>query len=216
MGQAEMADRVPATADIIDARPRHSLADDAVGFATGVVLATLGTHLLRHLGLVTGQTAGLALVLSYAGGWSFGLIFFLLNLPFYALSVMRLGWGFTLRTLGAVALFSVAIELAPTLIPFGPVQPVVGAVIAGVATGVGLLVLFRHRASLGGVGVLAVYIQDRTGFRAGWTQMLFDALVFAAAFAVIEVERVLISFLGAVVLNVVLALNHRRDRYIAQ
>ncbi len=45
--------------------------------------------------------------------------------------------------------------------------------------------------------------------------MIFDAMVFAAAFAVIEVERVLISFLGAVVLNVVLALNHRRDRYVA-
>ncbi len=205
-----------ASGSIVDEQPRHSAVDDAVGFATGVVLATLGTHLLRHLGLVTGQTAGLALVLSYASDWSFGLIFFLLNLPFYALSLVRLGWGFTLRTLGAVALFSVAMEFAPMLLPLGAVNPFAAAVTAGIATGVGLLVLFRHRASLGGVGVLAVYLQERTGFRAGWTQMIFDAMVFAAAFAVIEVERVLISFLGAVVLNVVLALNHRRDRYVAQ
>lgn len=202
--------------DGAEAAARHSIADDALGFTTGVVLATLGTHLLRHLGLVTGQTAGLALVLAYASDWSFGLIFFLLNLPFYGLSVMRLGWGFTLRTLGAVALFSLAMEAAPTLIPFGAANPVAAAVVAGIVTGVGLLVLFRHRASLGGVGVLAVYIQDQTGFRAGWTQLLFDAVVFTAACFVIEFERVAISFLGALVLNLVLAFNHRRDRYIAQ
>jgi uncharacterized membrane-anchored protein YitT (DUF2179 family) len=80
--------------------------------------------------------------------------------------------------------------------------------------GSGLLAIFRHRASLGGVGVVAVYLQDRTGFRAGWTQLLVDLVVFALALFTLPVGAVLYSLAGAVVLNLVIAINHRRDRYI--
>jgi uncharacterized membrane-anchored protein YitT (DUF2179 family) len=78
-----------------------------------------------------------------------------------------------------------------------------------------LLALFRHGASLGGVGIMALYLQDRTGFKAGWTQMIFDACVFALALALRDWRTVAWSALGALVLNMVIAINHRRDRYVA-
>ena len=78
----------------------------------------------------------------------------------------------------------------------------------------GLLALFRHRASLGGIGAVALDVQDRTGIKAGWVQMGFDAALFALAFLVLPWDRVLWSALGAAVLNLVIAINHRRDRYI--
>jgi uncharacterized membrane-anchored protein YitT (DUF2179 family) len=74
-------------------------------------------------------------------------------------------------------------------------------------------VLFRHGASLGGIGILALFIQDRTGFRAGYTQLIFDLCLFAAAFAVIAPGLVLYSLAGAVVANLIIATNHRPDRY---
>ncbi len=49
--------------------PRHSVFDDAQGLVTGVLLVALGLALLRQVGLVTGGTAGIALVLHYASGW---------------------------------------------------------------------------------------------------------------------------------------------------
>lgn len=67
----------------------------------------------------------------------------------------------------------------------------------------------------GGVGILGLLIQDRTGFRAGWTQLLFDAVLFGGALLLIEWRTVAISALGALVLNLVIAINHRRDRYVA-
>jgi hypothetical protein len=79
----------------------------------------------------------------------------------------------------------------------------------------GLLALFRHGASLGGIGIVALYLQDKTGFRAGWTQLIFDVCLFAAALTVRDAKTVAISALGAVVINLVIAVNHRRDRYIA-
>ena len=97
---------------------------------------------------------------------------------------------------------------------FGHVHPLVGAILVGFLTGSALLALFRHGASLGGIGIVALYLQDRTGFRAGWTQMIFDAALFACALMLRDWRTVAWSFLGALVLNLVIAINHRRDRYI--
>ncbi len=193
----------------------HSTLEDTQGILVGSAVTAMGVALLGHLGLVTGQTAGLALILAYGTGLDFGLVFFVLNLPFYWFAVRRIGWTFTVKTFIAVGLLSAFVEIHPFVIPYGAVHPAAGAVMAGVFAGIGLLALFRHGASLGGVGVLALWLQDRTGFRAGWTQMIVDAAVFALAFLVIEPVAVLWSLLGAVVLNALIAVNHRRDRYIA-
>ena len=44
---------------------------------------------------------------------------------------------------------------------------------------------------------------------------MFDVCVFGAAFFVIDLPLVLYSLLGAVVLNLNIAVNHRKDWYIA-
>ncbi len=46
--------------------------DDAQGITFGAIMASFGIVILTHLGFVTGQTAGLAVLISYATGWSFG------------------------------------------------------------------------------------------------------------------------------------------------
>ncbi|TNC67559.1 YitT family protein [Rubellimicrobium roseum] len=193
----------------------HNLLDDAQGLVFGTVMAAVGVTILTHLGLITGQTAGLAVLLSYMMGLPFGAVFFALNLPFFWLGWQRMGPAFTAKTFLAVALVSGLSVVVPGWMGFAQLNPVFGAVLTGLCSGAGLLALFRHGASLGGVGIVAVMIQDRTGFRAGWTQLGFDALLFAAAFLVLDPATVILSALGAGVLNLVIAINHRRDRYVA-
>ena len=193
---------------------RHSLFEDAQGLLFGTLMCALGLQFLGHAGLITGQTAGLALVISYAGGWGFGLVFFLVNIPFYWLGYRRIGRAFTLKSLIAVTLLSVMAPLMARHLGFAQLNPVLAAVLFGFTTGAGLLALFRHGASLGGIGIVALMVQDRTGFRAGWLQMGFDAVLFILALAVIPADRVLWSVPGVVILNLVLAINHRRDRYV--
>ena len=196
-------------------RPRrHTLFEDAQGLVTGAGMAATGLVILTHLGLVTGQTAGLALLLSYVTGYSFAVTFFVVNLPFYWLGYQRIGPRFVLKTLIAVLLVSVFSVYFPLLIVFETLNPFYGVALFGVLTGAGLLAIFRHGASLGGVGILAIYIQEKTGFRAGLTQLLFD-VCFAAAFAVIEAKLVLLSMLGAFIVNLIITFNHRKDWYVA-
>ena len=204
------------TVEVPEDALRHTPLEDGQGLAIGVLLCALGTMFLAHLGFITGQTAGLALVISYVTGWSFGAIFFVLNLPFYAFAWVRLGPEFTLKSLAAVAALSVLVELMPAWIGLGDMNPAFGAILIGCLLAVGLLAIFRHGGSLGGLGVVALYIQDTTGFRAGWVQLVFDIGLFAVAFLLFPVSIVAYSLLGAVVLNIAIAINHRRDRYIAR
>lgn len=194
---------------------RHAPLEDLQGILVGTALVALALQLLTHPGLITGQIAGLALVISYAGGWGFGVLFLALNLPFYALAIRRMGWAFTIKSFSSVLLLSGFTELFPSFITFDRLDPLAAALLFGVAAGVGLLSLFRHGASLGGVGIVALYLQDRTGFKAGWTQLIFDAGVFALAFWLFPPLTVVYSLVGAAVLNLIIAVNHRRDRYIA-
>lgn len=103
----------------------------------------------------------------------------------------------------------------PDWIRFDKLDPIFGAILFGAVTGTAILALFRHGASLGGLGILALYLQDRTGFRAGWTQLIFDVVLFATALLLLrDPWTVALSVLGAVVLDLVIAINHRRDHYI--
>lgn len=194
---------------------KHSLIEDAQGIGLGVFLCAFALQFLTHAGLITGQTAGIAVILSYLTGWSFGPIFFLVNIPFYALAWVRLGPKFTVRSLLSVTLLSVLVQFLPHAFQIGFIETPLAAVVAGALTGVGLLVMFRHSGSLGGLGVLALIIQDKTGFRAGYVQLGADVVIFAAALLLFPWQKVLWSLLGAVILNLIIAINHRRDRYIA-
>jgi len=197
-------------------RPRrHTVLEDAQGLLTGTTLAGTGLVVLTHLGLITGQTAGLALLLSYVTDISFAVFFFLLNLPFYWLGYKRLGLRFITKTIICVGLISVFSAAFPQLLHIQSLNPLFGIALFGVLTGAGLLAIFRHGASLGGIGILALYLQEKTGFRAGWTQLLVDACIFLAAFFLIDARSVLLSLAGAVVVNLIVAVNHRKDWYVA-
>lgn len=194
---------------------RHSLTEDAQGILFGTTMAGFGVLVLTHLGLVTGQTAGLAVLISYATGLSFGPVFFVVNIPFYYIGYRRLGLAFTIKTFISVVLVSGLTMVMPRWVEFATLNPIFGAVLFGLCTGAALLALFRHGASLGGIGIVALILQERTGFKAGHTQLIFDAVLFAIALTLRDVTTVAYSFLGALVVNLVIAINHRRDRYIA-
>jgi uncharacterized membrane-anchored protein YitT (DUF2179 family) len=82
--------------------------------------------------------------------------------------------------------------------------------------GNGFLILFRHSASLGGLGILALIAQKKLGWRAGHVQMVFDALIVSSALLTVPLSRVVMSIIAVLVLNLVIATNHRPGRYVAQ
>jgi uncharacterized membrane-anchored protein YitT (DUF2179 family) len=198
-----------------DARAlRHSVAEDMQGMLLATLVASLGLAVFAKGGLMIGGMAGVAFLLHYALGWNFGVVFVLVNLPFYWLSVRRMGWEFTLKTFVAVAACGVLTDLLPRWAQYATMTPLYSALVGGALVGLAILFFIRHRASLGGVGILAVYLQRSRGWSAGKVQMGFDAALMLIAFCVLAPQQVLYSAIGAVVLSLVLMFNHRSGRYM--
>jgi len=180
----------------------------------GSLFVALGMTMFAHAGLLTGGVAGLAFLVSYATGWSLALCFFLFSLPFFGLSWFRLGPVFTLKSLAAVALVSVFTAAAPQVVRFELLNPWVASVLGGFLIGFGLLALLRHQASVGGVNIVAQWLQQSRGVRAGHVQMAVDVVVVLAALGVVTPWRVAQSVVGAVAIGAILTLNHRPGRYL--
>jgi len=194
---------------------KHSLLEDVQALVTGTLFVALGVALFKQAGMLTGGTVGIAFLLHYSLGLPFGALFFCINLPFYWLAYRRMGLPFTLKTIAAVSLMAVLAEVLPRWLQFAELNTWFAAITGGLLIGAGMLILFRHRASLGGLNVLVLYLQEKRGWRAGYVQAGLDGLILLCALGFVAPERVGMSLLGMVAINAALAINHRPGRYMA-
>ena len=104
-------------------------------------------------------------------------------------------------------------EYMPSLLRLDYMNATYAAISAGFLAGTGILIFIRHGASLGGIGVMALYLQKRKGWRAGHIQMGCDAAILLSGIAVIPLKAMALSLLSALALNLVIAMNHRQGRY---
>lgn len=59
-----------------------------------------------------------------------------------------------------------------------------------------------------------LYLQNARGWRAGKVQLMFDAVIVAAAATLADVRLLAICVLGAVAPNLVVAVNHEPGRHL--
>lgn len=192
---------------------KHSWFEDAQAIATGTLIAALGVEFFRQAHLGTGGNAGVAFLIHYVTGFGIGPVLFCLNLPFYAFGWIALGREFTLKTFVAVGLLAAESMLMPQFFAIGFAAPWLSAFFGGVLMGLGILILMRHHSSLGGTGILAAFVQEKLGWSAGRFQLYIDFAILGASFFVLEWHKVMLSVFGAVILNMVLAVNHKPGRY---
>lgn len=196
-------------------RIEHSLLEDAQGLAFGVGMAAVGVHILTYMGFVAGQTTGVAALISYSTGLPFPAVYFAISMPFLWLGHRRMGAEFALKTFISVAALSLAVTYLPRWLSFSHIEPAFAALLFGGLFGFAALAVVRHGGSFGGISILWLILQDRTGFPAGYAQLIFDAALFALSLLFLDWHILGWSFLGAATFNLFLAVNHRRDRYIA-
>jgi uncharacterized membrane-anchored protein YitT (DUF2179 family) len=105
---------------------------------------------------------------------------------------------------------------SPCFFTLGDCRPGLAAVLFGVLAGPGLLALFRHGATLGGVGIVALWLQDRNGLPAGARSSSSTSASLRWRCSCSIGKRWAWSLLGAAIVNQLITMNHRRDRYVAR
>ena len=199
----------------LDTTRRHSLWDDVVGILTGTYVAALGVTLLKAGHVVTGGVAGLSLLLSYGTQLPFAILLPVCNAPFLVLALTKKGGRFTVKSIVSVILVSVMQAVNERMLHGLTIPTAYASITGNLLVGVALIIVFRHGASLGGFNVIALLAQERLGLRAGYVQLALDVIVVLASFAAVAPMNVLLSAVGATVLNISLATNHRPGRYTA-
>lgn len=203
-------------ADALYPAVRHTIVEDVYAFAIGCSLVVLGIVFLKAAGLVTGGVAGIALLVSYVVPLPVGMLFMLINIPFFLFAWPAMGKRFMVKTVIVNLLIMALAQLAPLGFRLENVQPLFAALFGGTVVGMGLLSLARHGAGAGGTGVLSLYLQKRRGINAGKVQLLCDAVIMAVSLTVLDWSHVGLSLLSAAAMSGVMIAFHSPERYIGR
>ncbi|MEP0072252.1 MAG: YitT family protein [Marinomonas sp.] len=178
----------------------------------GCILVALGLHILNSAGLLISGTAGAGMILLRLTDLSFGQLFFLLNLPFYILAWYTLGRDFTLRTFASVSLLSILSELMKYYAVLS-IHPLLSATLGGLLVGFGLIILFRHNTSLGGLNILSVYLERKFNIHASKTTLIADIFVLIAAITFLDLTHLGLSLIAFVLLSSVVGRYHKPPKW---
>jgi len=181
----------------------------ALSIAAGCLLISLGLIALKHSEVVTGGTAGLTLTISYLFDLPFALLFFLINIPFYFVSVIQMGWNFTLSTIASVALVTLMTAVDRWLPDFA-INLFIGTIVGSVLCGIGLTTLFINRASLGGVNIMALFLQKRYKVNPGTVNFVFDASIVMLGFYSVGALQGALSVASVVIVSSIIGLAKKK------
>ena len=143
---------------------------------------------------VSGGVTGLALVIHYlvpllpVSG-----LYFVLNLPLFALGWKFVGRRFFLYSVAGMAIFSGALQWVH--LPIAIHDPVPSALLAGIISGAGSGIILRSIGSAGGTDILAVTLSNRFSVGLGSTTLAFNGGVLVLAAMSSPLEPVLYTLI---------------------
>ena len=105
--------------------------------------------------IAPGGVTGLATMLNYVWNTPIGLMVFLINIPIIIWAVLEIGYKLVLKTMTAIVLSSVMIDVLAYIIPAYHGDPILVSIFAGLCEGVGLSLTFIRGATTGGTDMIA-------------------------------------------------------------
>lgn len=145
--------------------------------------------------LAEGGFVGISVMLLYKLHWPIGITFLLLNIPVLIPGWKLFGHEFILKTSLGVVLVSVFSSLTAGFHVHTP-DPLLGALYAGVVTGLGLGLIFRTSATTGGADIIARMVRHFKGMAIGRTLFLIDVIVIGLVAVVIGRETAMYSLVA--------------------
>jgi uncharacterized membrane-anchored protein YitT (DUF2179 family) len=165
----------------------------------GLFLTALGVTILSQSMLTFGGTAGIATMLSYLTNLSWGGLFFLVNLPFFIISFQQLGKWFTLSSFMSIIGISIIRDSLDLLVPTLQISPFTATIIAGILIGVGVTFVLNNDSSLGGIHILALYLDKTFSINRGYVIFLCDSLIILFAVFMVGWQSALYSIFSIVI-----------------
>lgn len=147
----------------------------------GIFIFVLGMNcILIPNKLLGAGVSGIAIIIHYLfPSFDVGLIYFLLNIPLLLLGWFNISRRFMFYTIFGMVVFSMTAALIkppPILID----DNLLAAIFSGVVCGTGAGITLRSIGSAGGIDILAIYGNQKFGFRPGVISFYFNAVILIA------------------------------------
>lgn len=163
-------------------RRKDILLDIAFIAAGAAVYATAVTALTAPNNIAPGGVTGLCTMLNFMFGTPIGLMGFLINIPIILWAVVDIGYKLVVKTMAAIVLSSVLIDLFTGFMPVYRGNPILVAVFSGVGEGLGLSLTFIRGATTGGTDMVARLLERRMPqMSMGKLMLALDGIIVAAS-----------------------------------
>lgn len=132
--------------------------------------------------IAAGGVTGVATMLQYVFGTPIGLMVLLINVPIVIWGMVEIGYKLVVKTLAAVVLSSVMIDLFARFVPAYRGDPILVAIFAGVCEGLGLSLTFIRGATTGGTDMVARLLGRKVPFLSmGKLMLVIDGVIVATS-----------------------------------
>lgn len=151
-----------------------------------LALAVVGFFLPNQM--VTGGTAGLALLLHYITPLTIGSLIALINLPLLILGSRYLGKMFAIRTVITIVLISLFIDFFAQIIKLEPfiLDTILSSIFGGIFIGLGLALVIKGNSSAGGSTIIARIISSKTEIKPAQVILVIDTIIILSALFILE------------------------------
>ena len=151
-----------------------------------LALAVVGFFLPNQM--VTGGTAGLALLLHYITPLTIGSLIALINLPLLILGSRYLGKMFAIRTVITIVLISLFIDFFAQIIKLEPfiLDTILSSIFGGIFIGLGLALVIKGNSSAGGSTIIAKIISSKTEIKPAQVILVIDTIIILSALFILE------------------------------
>ena len=138
--------------------------------------------------MVTGGTAGLALLLHYITPFTIGSLIALINLPLLVLGSRYLGKMFAIRTVITIVLISLFIDFLTQIIKLEPfiLDTILSSIFGGIFIGLGLALVIKGNSSAGGSTIIAKIISSKTEIKPAQVILVIDTIIILSALFILE------------------------------
>jgi uncharacterized membrane-anchored protein YitT (DUF2179 family) len=150
--------------------------------------------------VVSGGISGVGIIAYHLLGWPVGLVTLSLNIPLF-IANLRWGGGIKsgIRTIYAVTVMSLAIDLTAPLLPTVTDNPLLVVAYGGLLDGLGVGLVLRARGTTGGTDIVAWLLRRFTGLEVSQGMFIANALIIGAAAWVFGLEQALYGVMVAAV-----------------
>ncbi|MCQ1531055.1 YitT family protein [Lutispora saccharofermentans] len=132
--------------------------------------------------LLSGGVSGIALIINYLTGISPGLLIFVINIPVFLLGYKFVDKEFIILSLIGMSSLSFFIDAFSFLRGMHIIDDIMlSSIYGGILNGIGMGIVFRNRASQGGIDIIAVIIKKYMSINIGSTSLTINFIIVTIA-----------------------------------